>query len=336
MGDIFVSYASDDKNRMPLLIDALAAQGWSVWWDRTIPPGKTFDEVIEEALEAAKCVIVVWSQTSVKSQWVKTEAAEALKRRILVPILLDDVTIPLEFRRIQAARLINWKGATDEPEWRKLAKSVSALVGQPLAQPVAQTATGVEPAADQRPETIPDREQQIQEDVRRPRKKPLVFFSVILGIAIVPLAAYGGLLVFVGLEESNDDPLLVGLLLLLAALVLLIWLIKRIHAAARCRRIHSEAPRVRKKPLLMANVVLGIAIGLLVVYLVARENRSSFRLTKEIEAGAFFLLLLSIWLFVVALWQVFGRKSSLIAVTAQVILGAVIGFLSGIGFGSLM
>jgi hypothetical protein len=32
-----------------------------VWWDRTILPGRTFDQVIEEALAATRCMIVVWS-----------------------------------------------------------------------------------------------------------------------------------------------------------------------------------------------------------------------------------------------------------------------------------
>ena len=77
MSDIFVSYASVDRERAKIVAEALAARGLSVWWDRVIPPGRQFDEVIEEALDAARCVVVLWSQASTASTWVKTEAAEA-------------------------------------------------------------------------------------------------------------------------------------------------------------------------------------------------------------------------------------------------------------------
>ena len=103
MSDIFISYASADRERAKLLSGTLDRRGWSVWWDRTIPPGKEYDEVIEKALDSAKCVVVLWSNTSVASSWVKTEAAEAMRRKILVPAVIDQVTIPLEFRRLQAA-----------------------------------------------------------------------------------------------------------------------------------------------------------------------------------------------------------------------------------------
>jgi hypothetical protein len=74
MSDIFLSYASEDLARIRPLVQFLMQQGWSVWWDRTIPLGKTYDQVIEEALDAARCVVVVWSQGSVASHWVRTEA----------------------------------------------------------------------------------------------------------------------------------------------------------------------------------------------------------------------------------------------------------------------
>jgi hypothetical protein len=41
---------------------------------------------------------------------VKTEAAEAMRRKILVPVLIEDIKIPLEFRRLQAADLSTWTG----------------------------------------------------------------------------------------------------------------------------------------------------------------------------------------------------------------------------------
>ncbi len=130
MSDIFLSYKSEDRPRAKIIAEALERHEYSVWWDRIIPPGKTFDQVIEEALCSAKCVIVLWSRGSVLSDWVKEEAAEGLQRRILIPGLIDDVEIPLGFRRIQAARLIGWQGQLPNPEFDLLAKSVAAIIGR--------------------------------------------------------------------------------------------------------------------------------------------------------------------------------------------------------------
>src|SRR2546427_9418490 len=104
MSDIFLSYATEDRPRTRLLVRALEARGWSVWWDRTILPAERWDSVIEVALDTARCAIVLWSKTSVTSEWVRTEAEEAARRKVLVPVLIDDVTVPLSFRGIQAAR----------------------------------------------------------------------------------------------------------------------------------------------------------------------------------------------------------------------------------------
>jgi hypothetical protein len=147
MAEIFISYARADRERAEKLAQALGQHGFSVWWDREIPPGRTFDEVIEEALSDARCVVVLWSRDSVKSEWVKTEAAEAAKRRILVPILADEVTIPLEFRRVQSARLTDWQRLTANPDWNQVTQALTGLVGRASsAPPVAQP-----PPRDRRP-----------------------------------------------------------------------------------------------------------------------------------------------------------------------------------------
>jgi len=98
MNDIFLSYQSKDRPRAKIIAEALEHHGYSVWWDQIIPPGRTFAQVIEEKLDAAKCVIVLWSKESVGSEWVKNEAREGNQRGILIPILIDDVKIPFEFR----------------------------------------------------------------------------------------------------------------------------------------------------------------------------------------------------------------------------------------------
>ena len=128
MSDIFISYASADRERARLLADALANRGYSVWWDRTIPPGRVFDEVIQEAIQGARCMVVLWSADSARSNWVKTEAAEGVARGILVPALFGEVAPPIEFKRIQSANLAQWNGDETDGEYRNLLASIEALI----------------------------------------------------------------------------------------------------------------------------------------------------------------------------------------------------------------
>ena len=128
--DIFVSYASEDRERIRPLVDALAAGGWSVWWDRQIGVGTTFDQEIEQALDTSRCVVVAWSTDSVASEWVRTEAHEGLDRGVLVPVRLDDVKPPLAFRRKQCVDLYD-VGVTG------LVSAVSALIGAAQAVSMA-------------------------------------------------------------------------------------------------------------------------------------------------------------------------------------------------------
>jgi hypothetical protein len=131
MADIFISYASEDRSRVEPLAKELEEQGWSVWWDRTIPPGKTFDQVIEEAIKAARCVIVLWSKKSIKSDWVKEEANIGKQRNILVPAKIDPIDPPLGFGRIQAAELVNWEAETNHPGFLSLLNAISEVAGPP-------------------------------------------------------------------------------------------------------------------------------------------------------------------------------------------------------------
>jgi TIR domain len=128
MSDIFISYAREDREKARAIAAVFEGQGWSVWWDRNIPPGRSFDQVIEEALAAARCVVVLWSKSSATSDWVKTEAAEGLARKILVPVRTEEINLPLEFRRLQTVDLTRWSGDAADPALREFLDAVAALL----------------------------------------------------------------------------------------------------------------------------------------------------------------------------------------------------------------
>ncbi len=130
MSEIFVSYASTDRERVAKLVHALESEGLQVWWDRDIAYGQSFNKVIEQALTGATCVIVVWTRESVGSEWVQNEASDARKRDRLVPVLLDPVAPPLEFRHLQAADLSSWQGDPADPQFTGLRKAVTAMLGR--------------------------------------------------------------------------------------------------------------------------------------------------------------------------------------------------------------
>jgi hypothetical protein len=132
MSDIFISYASEDRDRVRSLAHALEKKGWSVWWDRRVPAGKSFDEVILEALKKARSVIVVWTNNSVQSTGVKNEARNGLRRGILFPVmLLNEVKIPPEFEQLQAARLIDWQPNREHAGFDRFVQGLAQVIGAP-------------------------------------------------------------------------------------------------------------------------------------------------------------------------------------------------------------
>jgi hypothetical protein len=129
MNDIFISYKREDQGKARKLANALESKGWTVWWDPNLRAGEIFDEVIEKALNEARCVIVMWSKLSVQSEYVKAEATYALEHKKLVPVKIESVDLPFRFRRLHTLSLLGWDGSNDAPGFRRLVEDISAILG---------------------------------------------------------------------------------------------------------------------------------------------------------------------------------------------------------------
>jgi serine/threonine-protein kinase len=131
MSDVFVSYKAEDRRRVKPLVQALEADGYSVWWDEQIGGGAQWRHMIETELNAAKCVIVIWSKRSVgpAGAFVQDEAARAQRKRAYVPVLIDRVEPPLGFGETQATSLRGWKGDRSDPAYQALVAAVRRIAG---------------------------------------------------------------------------------------------------------------------------------------------------------------------------------------------------------------
>jgi hypothetical protein len=81
---------------------------------------------------------VLWSSSSASSAWVKNEASEALDKKALIPAVIEDqVKIPFEFRRVQAADLSRWRGEAHSPEFVQLCDAIASELSELAASPGA-------------------------------------------------------------------------------------------------------------------------------------------------------------------------------------------------------
>jgi len=154
--DIFISYSSADRPFVADLAASLRKRGWTVWWDRKTPVGQSFRDVLERQLSLARCVVVVWTDSSVGSDWVQNEAAEGKIRGVLVPVMLGKARLPLEFRHLQCADLSSWVPGETNVEFDEALSSIDQIIRAADSHPkVPPTELVASPAVEQKPSATP-------------------------------------------------------------------------------------------------------------------------------------------------------------------------------------
>jgi adenylate cyclase len=141
MADIFVSYARADRQRVAPLVAALEAKGFSVWWDPEIVGGQEFDALITRELEAAKAAIVVWTQASVNSRWVRGEARIAADRGVLVPVQIGAPSLPIDARAVHTIELDAWNEDLQSRPFQDLLRALGGFL-EPAAVVAAAPGSG--------------------------------------------------------------------------------------------------------------------------------------------------------------------------------------------------
>ncbi len=100
MAEIFISYSQRDKEAASRLASLLETKGYSVAWQPKNLEGVQFRDKIFAELSQARVVIVIWSESSIRSDWMLSEAARARMMGKLLPVKTADVptdAIPAPF-----------------------------------------------------------------------------------------------------------------------------------------------------------------------------------------------------------------------------------------------
>jgi hypothetical protein len=71
VADKFLFCSLEDQTRARPFAETFEVRGFRVWWDVGLRTGEAHDEATETALRTAKAVVVLWSQKSAQSRWVR-------------------------------------------------------------------------------------------------------------------------------------------------------------------------------------------------------------------------------------------------------------------------
>src|SRR5262249_22299882 len=131
MADVFISYAKADRPLALKLAAMLEAEGWKVWWDTSLAIGDDFRNEIMTELGRARAVVVIWTDASIKSDWVRSEARRAQADRKLSPVKLEHLTyndLPPPFDVLHTENV---------SEHDKIKAAVVAQLAKPAVEPTA-------------------------------------------------------------------------------------------------------------------------------------------------------------------------------------------------------
>lgn len=125
---IFVSYSRNDRKRLLWLTDNLSAAKFTPFVDTQMPTSVRWENFLQKKISECACLLVVWSRCSIESHEVRKEVAYALQNdKPVIPVRIDNVLPPEDFRHLNTADLSAWSGYSGFSEWKKVIDSLEAF-----------------------------------------------------------------------------------------------------------------------------------------------------------------------------------------------------------------
>lgn len=283
--DIFISYAREDEGTAEKLAGALMRQGWSVFWDRKIPAGKTWREVIGAALDQASCVVVLWSKNSVASNWVLEEADHAVERGVLVPALIEAVKPPLGYGSMQAADLVAWKGDEESTAFGDFASVVRTRLEEGGSTNEADAENPVTPNDGSAKGAPAADQERVEPRTQSAAVNPRSSFSIALGVILLALIGWVVAAPFVHSDLPGTNMFIIAIVTVAAFIAFPVrpsaslLIVFGVHAINLFALWTTMSPTRRIEPATIALIVLiplanALAVGLFCAW---RLNASAGR-----------------------------------------------------------
>ena len=122
---IFISHSTQDDEFVTRLHSTLTRRGYATWVDHMaiIPPGRRWDEFLEEVLQNCNVMILVLSNAALNSNIVGAEWREFFReKKLIIPVKIEVCLAPLLLRHLQ---ILNFIDSSDRNQ--KLEILISAI-----------------------------------------------------------------------------------------------------------------------------------------------------------------------------------------------------------------
>ncbi len=130
--EVFISYKSEEEATARHVREVLEANGITCWMaPDSIPTGSNYMKQIPQAIEHCKAMVILISQKSQQSTWVKNEFSEAVsKDKLIIPYVIQDCPLEDEFAFSMSTmqQVYAWKD--EDKALEKIVRDIRTALGE--------------------------------------------------------------------------------------------------------------------------------------------------------------------------------------------------------------